>query len=48
MAKDYCGEREPYSKTVDIDKVAWINGDEGQFADVDAYSRDDKEIEEER
>lgn len=38
MAKDYAGGKVPYSKTVAIDKVAWINGDEGQFADVDSYS----------
>ena len=36
QAKDYAGGKEIYSMEVPLDKVAWINGDEGQFADVDA------------
>lgn len=36
QAKDYAGGKEIYSMEVSLDKVAWINGDEGQFADVDA------------
>ena len=34
QAKDYAGNNQIYSKEVDLDKVAWINGDEGQFADT--------------
>ncbi len=32
MAMDYAGGKEPFSKVVDIDDVAWINSDEGQYA----------------
>lgn len=35
MAKDYAGGGRVYSKTVPLEDVAWINGDEGQFAKVD-------------
>ncbi|MBR2748247.1 MAG: hypothetical protein IKD95_07880, partial [Bacteroidales bacterium] len=34
QAKDYAGGGEVYSKTVPIDDVAWINTDEGMFAQV--------------
>lgn len=34
QAKDYAGGGKIYSMEVPIDKVAWINGDEGQFADI--------------
>lgn len=34
MAKDYAGGGEVYSRRVDIDDIAWINGDEGQYAKV--------------
>ena len=36
QAEEYAGGRDGkvYSKTVPLDKVAWINGDEGQYADV--------------
>ncbi len=30
-ASDYAGGGKIYSKTVNIDEVAWINGDEGQL-----------------
>jgi hypothetical protein len=32
MVLDYSGGKEPFSKIVDIDDVAWINSDEGQYA----------------
>lgn len=37
QAEEYAGGRgsKVYSKEVPLSKVAWINGDEGQFADVD-------------
>ena len=40
QAEEYAGGRggKVYSKTVPLDKVAWINGDEGQYADVTASS----------
>ena len=34
QAKDYAGGGQIYSKTIPIDDVAWINGDEGQFAEI--------------
>ena len=34
QAKDYAGAGEVYSKTVPVDNVAWINTDEGMFAQV--------------
>ena len=34
QAKDYAGGGQIYSKIVPIDDVAWINGDEGQFAEI--------------
>lgn len=34
MAKDYAGSGKVYSQTVNIKDVAWINGDEGQYAKV--------------
>lgn len=34
MAKDYAGGGEVYSRRVGLDDVAWINGDEGQYAKV--------------
>ena len=34
QAQDYAGGNKIYSKEIPIDKVAWINGDEGQFADT--------------
>ncbi len=36
QAKDYAGGGKVYSKEVDLDAVAWINGNEGQFADVNS------------
>ena len=40
QAEEYAGGRggKVYSKTVPLDKVAWINGDEGQYADVKTSS----------
>ena len=32
MARDYAGGGKVYSKKVKLDDVAWINGDEGQYA----------------
>lgn len=34
MAQDYAGSGKVYSKTVNLKDVAWINGDEGQYAKV--------------
>ncbi|MEE0930550.1 MAG: LPD1 domain-containing protein [Acutalibacteraceae bacterium] len=34
MAQDYAGDGKVYVKRVSIEDVAWINGDEGQFAKV--------------
>lgn len=34
MARDYAGSGRVYSQEVSINDVAWINGDEGQFARV--------------
>lgn len=36
QAEEYAGERgnRVYSKTIPLDSVAWINGDEGQYANV--------------
>ena len=36
MARDYAGGGKVYSKKVKLDDVAWINGDEGQYAKVNA------------
>lgn len=34
QARDYAGNSEIYSKTVPLTEVAWINGDEGQYAKI--------------
>ena len=34
MAQDYAGNGKVYSKEVSINDVAWINGDEGQYANI--------------
>lgn len=34
QAQDYAGEGKIYSKKIELDKIAWINGNEGQFADI--------------
>ena len=34
QAQDYAGSGKIYSKTVPLSEVAWINGDEGQYAKV--------------
>ena len=34
QAKEYAGNGRIYSKLVDLDDVAWINSDEGQYAKV--------------
>ena len=34
MAKEYAGDDKVYSRTVPLSDVAWINGDEGQYAKV--------------
>ena len=34
MAKEYAGGGHVYSRTVPLSEVAWINGDEGQYAKV--------------
>ena len=48
MAKDYAGGGEVYSRRVDIDDIAWINGDEGQYAKVSLSAgsrlKDDKGV----
>ena len=35
MAKDYAGNGKIYSKKVNLEDVAWLNGDEGQYAKVE-------------
>lgn len=35
MAKDYAGSGKIYSQEVNLNDVAWINGDEGQYAKID-------------
>ena len=40
QAKDYAGEGEVYSKNIPVTNVAWINTDEGQYAETDK-ERDD-------
>ena len=35
MAQDYAGGAEPNSKLVNVNDVAWINGDEGNYLPVD-------------
>lgn len=37
MAKDYAGGGKVYSKEVNLEDVAWINGDEGQYANIQEY-----------
>lgn len=39
QAKDYAGGGQVYSKKVPLKEVAWINGDEGQFAKVPEKSQ---------
>lgn len=39
MAKDYAGGGEVYSRKVNLDDVAWINGDEGQYANIDSVKK---------
>lgn len=34
MARDYAGSGKIYSQTMNINDIAWINGDEGQVAQV--------------
>lgn len=34
MAKDYSGNNKIYKKMVKLNEVAWINGDEGQYANT--------------
>lgn len=34
MAQDYAGSEKIYEKVVDINDVAWINSDEGQYANI--------------
>ena len=42
MAKDYAGSGRVYSQTVSLNEVAWINGDEGQYAKVPERERETK------
>lgn len=35
QAKQYAGGKKVYSAKIPLDNVAWINGDEGQFAKID-------------
>ena len=42
MARDYAGGGKIYEQEVDLDSVAWINGDEGQFADTKAEKPTEK------
>lgn len=38
QAQDYAGNGKVYSKVVPLNEVAWINGDEGQYAKVEESS----------
>ena len=38
QAKDYAGGGKIYSQEIPIKDVAWINGDEGQYANTTNYS----------
>lgn len=46
QAKDYAGNGKIYSQEVSLEDVAWINGDEGQYAKVEntKYSLNEEEI----
>ena len=44
MAKDYAGNGKIYSQEVDLNDVAWINGDEGQYAKVDNLANNSKKV----
>lgn len=49
QAKDYAGNGKVYSKEVNLDEVAWINGDEGQLVGkIEVDERADQLIEEAR
>ena len=39
-AQSYSGRENVYSKTVSLDKIAWIDEIQGQFADVDAWEKE--------
>ena len=46
MARDYAGNGKVYSKKVNPNDVAWINGDEGQFAKIEnKYYNEGEELE---
>lgn len=46
QARDYAGNGKIYSQEVSLEDVAWINGDEGQYAKVEnaKYSLNEEEI----
>ena len=41
QAEEYAGGKKVYEKTVKLNEVAWINGDEGQYAKVGKTSGKD-------
>ena len=43
QAQDYAGQGKIYEKEVPIDDVAWINGDEGQYAPVISEEKKEEE-----
>jgi hypothetical protein len=43
MAKDYAGNGKIYSQEVNLNDVAWINGDEGQYAKVDSLANNQED-----
>lgn len=45
MAKDYAGNGQIYSQEVNLDDVAWINGDEGQYAKINNTSNQTNTLE---
>ena len=45
MAKDYAGSGKIYSQEVNLNDVAWINGDEGQYAKVNNLVNNQNSIE---
>ena len=45
QAQDYAGNEKIYSQEIPINDVAWINGDEGQYAKVDTEQQAEQPVE---
>ena len=46
QARDYAGGKKIYSKEVPLNEVAWINGDEGQYAKIEEANKNEVKQEE--